>query len=305
MKGDLDAMFPLRLIKLLNKHRPDIVHVHSRRGADFWGGLCARHCGIPAIMTRRVAYREWGPLLRFKCRHYHRIIGISDGALEGMREVGVDGRKMGRIYSVIDDGEYRLPRDRPWFAQEFGVAESAPVIGVPAQLIESKGHRYVLEAAMRLIKDIPDLRIVFLGQGAYREALEKMVAESRLESVVQFAGFRKDMPRILPCLDGVILPTLMEGLGVSLLQASACGVPCIGTRVGGVPEVVRDGLNGILVEPRDAEGIYRATLKILTDKALAHTMGAAGKRLVKEVFAPEVMVKGYLEEYTQMYPSPV
>ena len=297
MKGDLDFTFPFRLIKLFKKHHPDIVHVHSRRGADFWGGLCARYCDIPAIMTRRVAYREWGPLMRFKCRHYRRIIGISDGSLKGMKEAGVDESRMGRIYDAVNGRDYRIPADRKWFEREFGAAISAPVIGVPAQLIESKGHRYVLEAAARLVRDIPELKIIFLGQGAYSGELEKMVSELHLESVVQFAGFRNDMPKILPCLDVVILPSLMEGLGVSLLQASACGVPVIGTRVGGVPEAVRDGLNGIIVEPGDSAGIYTAARKILTDKALAQKMGSAGKRLVKDVFAPDVMAKAYLEEY--------
>lgn len=297
MLGDVDPLFPFRLSRILRAERPDIVHVQSRRGADFWGGWCAKACGIPALMTRRVAYSEWGPLLRFKCKPYARIIGISDGSLVSLKAAGVPAAKMGRIYSVIQAGDYEQPADRAWFEREFGIAPGAPAVGVPAQLIESKGHRYVIEALPEVLKTLPGLRVLFLGKGAYRPELERMIAERNLGSAVTFAGFRTDMPRILPNLQLVILPTLMEGLGVSLLQASAAGVPVIGTRVGGVPEVVRDGENGLLVEPRDSSGIAAAMLKILTDPARAARYSAAGRALVRREFAPGVMVAAYLREY--------
>lgn len=297
MHGDLDMLFPFRLCSLIRQYKPDIVHVHSRRGADLVGGWCAKWCGVPALITRRVAYREWRPLLRLKYSPYQRIIGISEGALEAVRELGFSDDRVGRIYSVIQASEYGVAPEPAWFCKTFGVSAEARVVGVPAQLIESKGHRYVIEAMPTVLAALPQARVIFFGKGAYQPELERMIKEASLEQVIQFAGFRDDMPRILPNLDVVVLPTLMEGLGVSLLQASAARVPVIGTRVGGVPEVVRDGLNGLLVEPRDPAGLASAILAILTDRQRAKQMGDAGLALVQAEFVPDVMVRDYLQEY--------
>ncbi len=297
MHGDLDVIFPFRLCALIRRLKPDIVHVHSRRGADLVGGWCAQWCGVPALITRRVAYREWAPLLRFKYTSYQRVIGISEGALEAVREIGIPRERLARIYSVIQADDYRSSPDPVWFAETFGLPAGARIVGVPAQLIESKGHRYVIEAMPAVLRALPQTRVIFFGKGAYQPELERMIKEASLENVIQFAGFREDMPRILPNLDVVVLPTLMEGLGVSLLQASAARVPVIGTRVGGVPEVVRDGLNGLLVEPRDSAGLASAILAILSDRQRAKQMGDAGLALVQAEFVPEVMVRGYLREY--------
>jgi len=300
MHGDLDVLFPFRLCALIRQLNPDIVHVHSRRGADLVGGWCAKWCGVPALITRRVAYREWHPLLRFKYTPYQRIIGISEGALEAVREIGIPNARLARIYSVIQAADYRCPPDPVWFSETFGLSADTRVVGVPAQLIESKGHRYIIEAMPAILAVLPQTRVIFFGKGAYQPELERMIKAASLEKAIQFAGFRDDMPRILPNLDVVVLPTLMEGLGVSLLQASAARVPVVGTRVGGVPEVVRDGLNGLLVEPRDSAGLASAILAILSDRQRAKQMGDAGLALVQAEFVPEVMVRGYLREYRML-----
>jgi glycosyltransferase involved in cell wall biosynthesis len=117
---------------------------------------------------------------------------------------------------------------------------------------------------------------------------------------VIFAGFRDDLDRIMGCLDLLIHPALMEGLGVSLLQAAAAGVPIVGTRVGGIPEIVRDGVNGYLVSPADPHSITEASVRILSDFELARQMGINGNKLVEEHFSIDSMVRGNLEVYREM-----
>lgn len=300
MKGELDLLFPFRLFRLIRQHRPDVVQVHSRRGADLWTGIVARLAQVPSILTRRVDNREWPPFARLKYGTYDRVVSISEGIRQVLLSEGLAPEQVTCIHSVVKSEQYQEPRDRAWFEAQFGVPAVAPVIGVIAQLIPRKGHRYLLEVLPRLLERFPTLRVVFFGQGPLQEELEAYIATHGLEQVVCLAGFRKDMHKILPCLDLVVHPALMEGLGVSLLQAAAAGVPIIGTRAGGIPEVVRDGLNGRLVEPGNGEALLGTVNELLADQSLARKYGAAGRELVQRDFSIRTMVEGYVRIYQEL-----
>ncbi|MDD2540538.1 MAG: glycosyltransferase [Desulfuromonadaceae bacterium] len=300
MHGDLDLLFPFRLSHLIRTHQPDIVHVHSRRGADLWAGFCAHQHKTPAIITRRVDNREWPPFARFKYRSYDRVISISEGIRQVLLTEGLAPKNVLCIHSVVKTENYQATADRAWFAEQFGIPVAAPVIGVIAQLIPRKGHRFLLQIAPQLISRFPNLRIVIFGQGPLRHELEKYVAEHHLTDVVSFAGFRNDMPVILPCLDLVVHPALMEGLGVSLLQAAAASIPIVGARAGGIPEIVRDGVNGLLVEPGSTDELYESIVQLLAAPSTARQFGRAGRDLVTAEFSITTMVEKYLDIYHEL-----
>lgn len=293
MKGELDLLFPFRLLRLIRKHRPDVVQVHSRRGADLWSGIVARLAQVPSILTRRVDNREWPLFARFKYGTYNRVISISEGIRQVLLSEGVAPDEVRCIHSVVKVEQYQETRDRSWFAGQFGVPATAPVIGVIAQLIPRKGHRYLLEVMPPLLARFPELQVVLFGQGPLREELEAYVTERGLGGAVHFAGFRNDMPRILPCLDLVVHPALMEGLGVSLLQAAAAGLPIVGARAGGIPEIVHHGENGYLVEPGNTKQLYNAVSELLIQTELRREFGAAGRNLVERDFSVGTMVERY------------
>ena len=117
---------------------------------------------------------------------------------------------------------------------------------------------------------------------------------------VVFAGFREDLERVLGCLDLLIHPALMEGLGVSLLQAAAAGVPIVGTRTGGIPEIVRDGVNGYLLPPANVRSITDTVTKILANRELAANFGENGRAIAFRSFSIESMVGGNLGMYREM-----
>ena len=117
---------------------------------------------------------------------------------------------------------------------------------------------------------------------------------------MHFAGYRTDLERILPCLDLVVHPATMEGLGVSLLQAAAAGVPIVATRVGGIPEIVHDGVNGYLVEVGNTQAMIEAVLRLLRNPFEAKRLGRAGRDLVRSHFSLEAMVAGNLRVYRRM-----
>lgn len=298
MHGELDLAFPVRLLRLVQRLRPDVLHVHSRRGADLWTGICGRMSGVPTVITRRVDNREWLPFARVKYGSYDRIVTISEGIRQVLLSEGLASDRVTCIHSVVKFELYQEQKNRGWFAEQFGVPVTAPLVGVIAQLIPRKGHRYLLEILPRLQTRFPNLQVVFFGQGPLRAELEAYVAEHELAEVVTFAGFRKDMHKILPCLDLVVHPALMEGLGVALLQAAAAGVPIVGARAGGIPEVVRDGLNGRLVEPGNSEALFAAVCELLANPALAREYGDAGRELVQRDYSIGSMVEGYLNVYT-------
>lgn len=304
MGGDLDLLFPFRLSRLIRKYQPNVVHVHSRRGADLWAGVCARLQGIPAVVTRRVDNREWSPFARWKYGTYDRVVTISEGIRQVLLSEGLAPDRVQCVHSVVRAENYQVPRDRDWFSKEFGIPADALVIGVIAQLIPRKGHRYLLESVPDLLTHFPSLRIVFFGQGPLQEELSTYISNHNLTGSVLFGGFRRDMPQILPNLDLVVHPALMEGLGVSLLQAAAAGVPIVGARAGGIPEIVHDGVNGYLVEPGDIQTLLQAITRLLDDPSQAEQLGQAGKRIVAEHFSVGRMVQSYQHLYHDVASPP-
>ena len=300
MRGDLDIPFLLRLTRIIRDEKPDIVHLHSRRGADLFGGVASRLTGTRCLLTRRVDNPEPRSLVMAKYRLYDRIITISQGILEVLEKEGVPGEKLTCVHSAVDTEKYALPPDPERFRAEFNIPEGTRTCGTVAQFIPRKGHRFLLRAVPEIFKARPETIFLFFGKGPLENLLKQECSTAGISDRVIFTGFREDLHLILPCLNILVHPALMEGLGVSLLQAAAAGVPIIGTRVGGIPEAVTDGVNGLLVPPEDSPAITRAVLRLLGDSALAMRMGSEGRRIAKERFSIEAMVKGNLEVYREM-----
>ncbi|MEW6444674.1 MAG: glycosyltransferase family 4 protein [Pseudomonadota bacterium] len=287
--------------RALAEHRPDIVHVHSRRlGADWWAAWAARHAGIPCIISRRVDNPEPGWLARRKYALYDRVIAISDGIRTVLLNEGVPAGRVLTVRSAVDPAPYLHSCEREAFRATFTLPEDAIVLGVIAQLIPRKGHRHLFAALPDILARHPRVQVLIFGKGALREELESESRRLGLDAHVRFTGFRADLARWLPCLDLVAHPADMEGLGVSLLQAAAAAVPVIATRAGGMPEAVRDGETGLLIEPGDVDGLRAAILRLLDDDALRRGMGQAGQRYVQRECGIDAMVEGNLAVYRDL-----
>lgn len=300
MRGDLDIPFVFKLMGIIKDKKPDIVHLHSRRGADILGGIAAKLSGVPCILSRRVDNPENRVAVALKYRLFDRIITISQGIKEVLVSEGVEPSKIRCVRSAVDTGSYEREYDKGAFRREFGFEEDSFVIGVIAQLIERKGHRFLLNIAPKLLKRHPNLKILFFGKGPLRDELEKQIEKRGLLESVYLAGFRDDMSEIIGCLDMVVHPALMEGLGVSLLQASSAGVPIVAFRAGGIPEAVREGVNGFLVEPKDEEALFLKIDALLEDKALRAKISENARKFAKEEFGIDAMVEGNLAVYREI-----
>jgi glycosyltransferase involved in cell wall biosynthesis len=300
MRGELDLVFGHRLRRLTRRERPDVLHIHSRRGADLFGSLTARITGQRSILTRRVDNPEPGWLARWKYAPFEKIVTISEGIRRVLLDEGLPAEKVVCIHSAVDIEAWQQPRERDWFCAEFGLDGDVKAVAVIAQLIERKGHRFLVEAMPAILEQVPQARFLFFGQGPLEDALKQLCRENGVADRVIFAGFRDDLARIMPNLDLVVHPALMEGLGVSLLQAAAAGVPIVAGRAGGIPEIVRDGENGFLVNPQEISSLTEAVSRVLCDTGLSRQLGQRATSIAMADFSLEAMVDANL----QIYPSP-
>jgi glycosyltransferase involved in cell wall biosynthesis len=300
MRGELDlAMLP-RLVRELRALAPDLVHVHSRRGADLYGGLAAAIVGIPAVLTRRVDAREQKWLARLKYRPYAAVVVLSR-AIEAQLEPHVDAARLVRIPSAVDTTRFRpdaAARDR--VLEAFALPRDALVVGVIAQLIERKGHAALLTELPELVREQPQLRVLCFGRGPLEKRLRAEIAARGLGRHVVLAGFRNDLAALLPGLDVVAHPAAREGLGVALLEAASASVPVVAYAAGGVPDVVVDGQTGVLVPAGDGAALRRALRDLLARPSERARLGAAARAHAERHFDIARLVAAYLSLYERV-----
>ncbi|MCM2680809.1 glycosyltransferase family 4 protein [Echinimonas agarilytica] len=292
MKGDLDIGLVSRLVRLIRRHDIELIHVHSRRGADMWGLIAAKRTGIPAVVSRRVDNTEPHWFARRKYHGFRKVITISEGIRQVLIREGVEPEHIQTIRSAVDTQRFEPNKAaRQQLNSTFGLTEQHLVLGVIAQLIERKGHAVLLDALPDIIQQHPNVRVVIFGKGPLADELTHRIEQDGLSEHVQMAGFRTDMDQLVPGLDIVVHPAFKEGLGVSLLQASACAVPIVAGNAGGIPEAVRHEINGLLVTPGSVDELKSALLRLLGSNELRHLYGEQGRQLMLDEFSIDVMAK--------------
>jgi glycosyltransferase involved in cell wall biosynthesis len=183
---------------------------------------------------------------------------------------------------------------------ELGIPLDAFAVGSVGRLHPQKGYDLLLQAVGFLHTRIPTLRVLIVGEGEARPALEQQRRELGLEEVVIFAGERRDIPAMLSALDGFVSASRWEGLSNAVLEAAAAGLPVIATRVGGTPEIVLDGETGLLVEPEDAQGLATAILQLYENPELRRRLGQAGQQRVEAAFTLRTTIQKTGQLYTRL-----
>jgi glycosyltransferase involved in cell wall biosynthesis len=295
--GDLDLPFAYRLTQYLRELQPDLVHCHSRRGADMLGGMAANFADIPALVSRRVDNTEMRLVAALRYRPFRKIIAISETIAQVLREHGVDDDRIEVIRSAVDTEQLGRTPDCGKVRAEFAVPGDACVVAAAGQLIPRKGHRYLLQAVADLRHRYPQLRVVIFGEGYLNNQLRAQTASLGLGDIVQFAGFRDDLDDFMGCMDIFAHPALAEGLGVATLKAAAAAVPVVGFAAGGLPEAVIDGETGLLVPPEDTDALSRALAALIDDPARRTALGAAGQVRMQNEFSIATMADKHINLY--------
>ncbi len=299
-RGDLDLLFARQLGNVLRREGPALVHCHSRRGADVFGGRAARAANIPAVLSRRVDNPEARWLASLRYRPYSRIIAISEAIADVLADCGVDPQRVTVIRSAVDAAAFQAPPDIAGLRTSFGLRDEHQVLVCVAQFIARKGHRFLLQAVSQLAPRYPGLRLILFGRGPLEQDLLAQCDQLGLADHVQFAGFRADLDRYLGAADLVVQPSLKEGLGVSVLKAAAAGVPVVASDAGGLREAVADGETGVLVPPGDAPALAGAIAALLDDAPRRRQFAEAGRRRMQAEFSIDAMVEAHLDVYRDL-----
>jgi glycosyltransferase involved in cell wall biosynthesis len=284
-----------RLYRLIEQLEPQIVHTHLYH-AGIWGRLVGKLAGVPVIMTTvhgmfywRIR-RHW--LLERLVNHFtDKIIAVSEQMRQSLiNNQEISPEKIITIPNAVDVERFGGLNSRNQLRTQLEVDASSPLIGTVARLAPEKRLDHLLKAARLVCEVIPQARFLIIGAGPLREELEDQAMQLNLvPEYVRFLGSRQDVPELLSALDIFVLSSETEGLPVSLLEAMAASRPVVATRVGGIPEVIQDGDNGLLFSPHDPAGLAKAILTLTEDSSLRESVAREGYRTVKAHFSTDVV----------------
>jgi len=252
------------------------------------------------IASRRVAFHLKGNAFsRWKYHQVDCFVAASNAIRDMLIGDGIDANRVVTVYEGIDLHRVQGEPAANIHA-EFWLPTHAPIVGAVAALTQEKGHKYLIDAAALVVREVPDARFVILGDGDQRPALERHVKELRLDRHVVLPGFRADILSFIHSFDLFVMSSLFEGLGTSLLDAMALSKAIVASDTGGIPEAVAHGETGLLVPPRDARELATAIVRLLKDPARREKMGRAGLERVKRLFSAEQMVEKTLGVYENL-----
>jgi glycosyltransferase involved in cell wall biosynthesis len=294
--GPRDPRAFLRLVSLLRRERPDVAHAYLIV-ASIYGRLAALAAGVPVVLAaeqnvyarkpRRHALME-----RALAARTYRVIACCRTVADFyVRQTGVPARKVATIYNAARFGPLPSAADRAPARARLGLPEDALVLGTLGRLAEQKGQATLLEAVARLAPGRPRLTLFLAGRGPLRDDLEARAERLGIAERVRFLGVRRDRDALFAAMDAFVLPSRWEGLSLALVEALGAGRAVVATRVGGNPEVVRDGETGLLVPPDDPAALADALAGLLDDPARRERLGAAGAEDARRRFAIEEHVR--------------
>ena len=311
LRGEADLPAVLALASLVRERRLNVVHAHTSH-AHTLGSLAAALLGARApkvIVARRVDFsifrRSFLGLNSLKYRYgVDRYVAVSQAI---KRVLVADGLPPGRIdvvHSGIDVGRIdAAPDRRDAIRAELSVPPGHALVANVAHMADHKGQVYLVDAIPRILERFPRTTFAIVGDGELRGALEARSRELGVAGSLRFPGFRGDVPTILKALDVFVMPSHMEGLGTSVLDAMAARVPVVGTEAGGMPEILEHGRNGLVCPIRDSGAIARSVVELLADPERARRLAHQARADVVARFSREAMVAGTLGVYTSVLAS--
>jgi len=296
----------LRLATFLRREKFDVVHAH-----DLWSNLmgvpAARLAGVRAIVSsqRDLSHFNWyrgmrRRLLRRVQNLSHVVLANATPIRDGLiAEDGFAPEKLRVIHNGVDTAKFQSgKRDRARLFPHAG--EGKLVVLVGNMHTDIKGHPWLIAAAPEVVREFPQTRFVFAGDGESRPVFERQVEELGLMQNFMFLGRRDDIPNVLASCDMAVLPSKAEGLPNAVLEYMAAGLPTIASRVGGNAELVEDGVTGLLVPSQDSEALSGALLRLLRDPELSRQFAAGGERRATEDFSFARLIREVDELYTEL-----
>jgi glycosyltransferase involved in cell wall biosynthesis len=302
-----DAIATGAVATLLADIRPEVVHNHMYR-AELVGtraALAIAEAGRPrpfvvgTVHSSRVRSPEDREMLRALTPRMDHLVAVSRAIEQKIAEERPSDIPVSLIYNGVDLVRYDRTDPCCTLREEYGLPEAVQIVGVVARLEHEKGHPTLLDAWPRVVRRVPNARLLVVGEGSRREELEAQAAALGIAEWVVFTGRRDDVPAVTAALDVAVLPSYREAQGLTILEAMALSRPVVASAVGGIPEMIEDGRTGLLVPPHDPEALAAAIIRLLTDHAYADMLARGGHDLVHERFCVELMVAAIEDIYDE------
>lgn len=297
-----------RLLRYLTHYQPDIIHTQLEF-SNTLGSLAAACLRIPTVCTLHVMENKsnrsreywrhrlmWTSLQLF-C---NKIFAVSENARQFFIQTEhLAPQKVHTLYNGIDLSLFHFDMDEYLHQrEEFNIPLETKVFITIAYLREPKGIQYMLQAFPTILAVHPDCHYLIVGEGEHKTVLQNLARDLCIENNVTFTGIRQDVPALLAMSDIFVLPTLNDALPTVLVEAMASAKPIIASHVGGIPEMVSDGENGLLVPPQDPVKLAEACIDLLNNPEKAKNMGKSGLQVASDRFSIEIQCR-QLENYYQ------
>jgi glycosyltransferase involved in cell wall biosynthesis len=300
-RGDLGAWRPL--IAQLRRERTDVVHGHMF-GSNLAAVVFGRTARVPVVVAHEHSWSFSGSAWRVPIDRIL-IAGRSDALIACSRE---DRRRMIELERIrpeqirfIPNGiDARPPTPGRDLRAELGIPSASPTVGTVGTLRVEKRFDVLIRAAAVLTGHVPDLRVLIAGEGPERAALESLISELGLTEVVTLLGSRTDVPDVLRALDVAVVCSDFEGSPLSVMEYMESALPVVGSRVGGIPDLIEDGVHGLLVERRDHQAFATAIEVLVADPDRARRMGLAGRQRRRAEFDLAVVVRRIEDLYIEL-----
>jgi glycosyltransferase involved in cell wall biosynthesis len=301
----------IHILRYLRLHRPQLLHTQLEF-ADILGTLAAKILGIPSVSTVHTldVFPEkksaWG---RMKLRWFllgrfcDRVIAVSEKTRRHyLQSGGLPPDKIMTLYNGIDILRFKNmdATQTAKLRKELQLPLSSRIIMTVAVLREPKGVQFMIRALPAILEQCPDVHYLIVGDGVHRAALSDLVDGLAIKNHVTFAGHRTDIPDLLACCDIFVLPTLKDALPTVLIEALAAEKPIIASDVGGVPEIIESGVDGLLVEPGDPSKLVEACLQLLKDHGVRSQLVRAGSETLRKRFSIDLQIEHLSRVYEEL-----
>lgn len=302
-KPGVDYFLPFKLRKLFLRQSIQIVHTHGIN-PFFYGTIGAKLARVPLTIQTDHA-RGHFPVARkemisemVQSWFVDRIVAVSEGVKADLvKYEHIRPEKIQVIYNGIDGSKYRVKIDTAKKRKELGIDKDDKVVGVGVRLSKQKGISYLIEAVSLLIKIIPEIKLLIVGDGEYKINLKKLSKKMGIKDNVIFTGFRFDIPELLQIMDVYVLPSLWEGHPLVLLEAMAAGKAIVASIIPGNKETVDHGYSGFLVPPKNPKELSHALKKLLVNEDIRNKIGLAGYEKFNNQFTLHKMINEYQNLY--------
>ena len=295
LRSGNDPLMPLKLALLFRRTRPDIVHTRNPE-AFFYGMLGAKIAGVPAVVHSEHGRTFLDRPLRFRVQrilsgYVDAIFAVSEQLKRDLAShVGIAADRIGVLHNGVDLARF-APADRDAVRARLGIAPGTILIGSVGRLAKVKDYPCLLRAVAAL--GVEDVEVMLVGDGPERGALEDLSRTPALRGRVRMLGHRDDISALLGAMDVFVLPSISEGMSNTLLEAMAAGVAIVASNVGGTPEIVRDGVDGLLFESGDEFALRESLHRLMADALLRARFGQTGRERVLANFSIEAMISRY------------